>query len=267
VGAACNVVEYLTLIVQRLRQAWPDVLLVVRGDNGLAGPEVYEYCEREGLLYAFGFATNAVIARRTAQAWADAELYYQLYGWRREPHFQRFEVLEDDPAQGWLRTRRVMVKREFTPQGSQRRAVVTNLSGHPAGIYRGFYVQRGAIPEQPSGELKNGLQADRLSASGFCANAFRLLIHVVAYALVVLYREACASVPEVGAATVGTLRERLGRVAAVVRVRPRQVAVVVSAAWPRAAAWVAIQTAVTAYVEAVRSARSVGPPAPVALLT
>src|SRR6266545_3732539 len=100
-------------------------------------------------------------------------------------------------------------------QGSQRRFVVTNLAGHPRGIYRGFYVQRGAVPEQPIGELKNGLQADRLSASSFRANGFRLLLHVVAYAIVVLFREAVAAIPEVATATVSTLRQRLWKVGAV----------------------------------------------------
>ena len=56
-------------------------------------------------------------------------------------------------------------------------------------------MQRGAVPEQPIDELKNGLQADRLSAGGFRANGFRLLLHMVAYALVVLFREAAAAIP------------------------------------------------------------------------
>ena len=72
-----------------------------------------------------------------------------------------------------------MAKVERTPQGSQRRFVVTNLPDRPEAVYRDFYVRRGAVPEQPIGELKNGLQADRLSACGFCANSFRLLLHVV----------------------------------------------------------------------------------------
>ena len=77
-------------------------------------------------------------------------------------------------------------------------------------------MQRGEVPEQPIGEMKNGLRCDRLSACGFCANAFRLLVHALAYAIVVLFREAAAGVPEVATATVGTLRQRLWKVGAVV---------------------------------------------------
>ena len=112
-----------------------------------------------------------------------------------------------------------MAKIERTPQGSQRRFVVTNRPERPEAVYRDFYVQRGAVPEQPIGEMKNGLQADRLSACGFCANAFRLLVHVVAYAIVVLFREAAAAMPEVATATVSTLRQRLWKVGAVVVTR------------------------------------------------
>jgi hypothetical protein len=58
VHASCGAVDTLRTIVQHLRAAWPHVTIAVRGDNGLAVPEMYEYCEQEGLLYAFGFAAN-----------------------------------------------------------------------------------------------------------------------------------------------------------------------------------------------------------------
>src|SRR5262249_17143667 len=95
----------------------------------------------------------------------------------------------DCQSGGWPHPRRVVVKVEVTPQGSQRRYVVTNLDEPARELYRDFYVRRGEVPEQPIGELKNGLHADRLSASGFCANALKMLVAVAAYALVVLYRQ------------------------------------------------------------------------------
>jgi len=93
-------------------------------------------------------------------------------------------------ADGWPHPRRIVAKVEVTPKGSQRRFVVTNLPDEASVVYRDFYVQRGKVPEQPIGEMKNGLRAERLSACGFCANAFRLLVHTLAYAIVVLFREA-----------------------------------------------------------------------------
>jgi hypothetical protein len=255
VGAACGAVDALAGIVTALRQAWPDVLILVRGDSGMAGPAMYDFCESQGLLYAFGYASNAVLQRRTEQALWELELYYRFYS-HREAHVQRFETIEDYQADSWSRPRRVICKVECTPQGSQRRFVVTNLSGHPRGIYRGFYVERGEVPEQPLDELKNGLDLGRLSAHGFRANAYRLLLHTVAYGLVVLLREAAAALPEVANATVKTLRSRLWKVGAWVEEKEGCIWFHVTAAWPGRALWERVQAAVATFTAAL-SAKTV----------
>lgn len=257
-GGAAGAVGVLAGLVAALRRAWPDVLILVRGDSSLAGPALYEFCEEQGLLYAFGYARNAVLERRTEQALADLQLYYHFYS-RREPHVQRYEMIEDYQADGWSRPRRVVCKVEITPQGSQRRFVVTNLSGLPQGIYRGFYVERGEVPEQPIDELKNGLDLGRLSAHGFRANAFRLLLHVVAYGLVVLLREASAAVPEVSRASVGTLRSRLWKVGAWVEEKGGRIWFHVSAVWPRRELWQRVQEAVAGFAAALAGDRTPAP--------
>jgi hypothetical protein len=247
VHASCGAVDILRSLVARLRAAWPGVQILLRADNGLGVPAVYDFCESDGLEYVIGYATNAVLERATAQALADVELYYRFYG-RRDPHVQRFEEVRDYQAGGWPHARRVVVKVERNPQGSQRRYVVTNRTEAAAVVYREIYVQRGAVPEQPIGEMKNGLRCERLSSSGFCANAFRLLLHALAYAIVVLFREAAADVPEVATASVATLRQRLWKVAAVVVTSPRRVFVQVSSVWPYRDVWQRVQEAVTRYV-------------------
>ena len=240
--------DILDRIVTRLRAAWPGVPIRVRSDNGLAVPGLYDYCESHGLPYAFGYATNAVLQRATAPALADLELYYHFYG-AREPHVQRFEDLRGYQADGWPHPRRIVAKIEVTPQGSQRRFVVTDLTEPAREVYRGFYVKRGGVPEHPIGEMKNGLQADRLSAGGFRANAFRLLVHTLAYAIVVLFREALAGVAELAQATVSTLRQRLWKVGAVVVTSARRIVLRLSETWPRAGLWGRVQSAVQAFVE------------------
>jgi hypothetical protein len=255
---ALGAVDILRPIVTALRRAWPEVLILVRGDCSLAVPALYEFCESEGLLYCFGFASNATLKKRTERALWELEEYYHWYGRRCEPHVQRFEVIEDYQAEGWSRPRRVICKLECTPQGSQRRFVVSNLSGQPRGIYRGFYVERGEVPEQPFDELKNGLDLGRLSASSFRANGLRLLLHVVAYGLVVLLREAAAEVEEVCRATVGTLRSRLWKVGAWVEVRARRVCLHVAASWPGRQLWLRVQQAVAAFAETLSGEPVVG---------
>jgi Transposase DDE domain group 1 len=265
VHASCGLVETLRPIVAQLRAAWPHVVILLRGDTGMAVPAVYEFCEQEGLLYCLGFAINEVLRARTDPWLADLETYYHWYQ-HREPHVQRFEVLEDYQAGSWSRPRRILVKLEINRHGTNRRFVVSNLSGHPHGIYRGCYVQRGDVPEKPIGELKNGLHADRLSFHRFRANALKLLEHTLAYALVVLHREATAALPEVARAEVATLRLRLWKVAAVVKTSVRRVWFHLSATWPYRALWLQVQQALTQFVEQVRQARRIVPGVTAALL-
>jgi hypothetical protein len=211
--AACGAVDVLRHLVERLRAAWPGVDIRVRGDNGLAVPGMLDYCDEAKLGYAFGYASNAVLQRLSQRWLEEVELVHRFYGYR-DPHVQRFEHVTDYQAGSWPHPRRIVCKIEVTPQGSQRRFVVTNLPEHEKALYQDFYVQRGNVPERPIGELKNGLSADRLSSSGFCANALKMVLAVVAYALVVLYREACASLEEIANAEVDTLRKLLWKVPA-----------------------------------------------------
>lgn len=257
--ASTGVVAVLRELVQKLRAAWPGVTIKLRGDNGLAVPAVYDFCEAENIRYALGLASNPVLQRRVAQATADVEEYYRAYG-QRDPFVQRFEVITDYQAESWPAPRRVVAKVERTPQGSQRRFVVTDLALPPDEVYKDFYVQRGEVPEQPIGELKNGLRAERLSACGFCANAWRLLVHVVAYALVVLFRAANREVEEVATASVSTLRQRLWKVPAVLTTGVRRVVLRLSAAWPGCELWGRVLQAVAAFASRLAGAT----PTPVA---
>jgi Transposase DDE domain group 1 len=234
--AACGAADVLAQLVERLRQAWPGVDIRARGDCSYSVPGLLDYCDEAKLGYAFGYAQNAVLQRRSAHWLAELELVHRFYG-RSEPHMQRYEQITDYQAQSWPAPRRVVVKVEVTPVGSQRRFVVTNLPEPERQLYRDFYVQRGEIPEQPIGELKNGLRADRLSSGGFCANALKLLVAVAAYALAALYKEACAAIAGVAKADIQTLRRRLWKVPAEVRQEARRVRVSLPGNWSERAVW------------------------------
>src|SRR5262249_18507761 len=69
----------LEYLVGRLRRAWPDVVLVIRGDAGFGVPAMYAVCERLGLLYTFGLASNAVLQRHS-----EALLAQAVAGWEQE---------------------------------------------------------------------------------------------------------------------------------------------------------------------------------------
>ena len=266
VSAACGVLSTLKTVVDHLRAAYPNVLILVRGDTGMAVPDLYEYCEAEGLLYAFGFGSNQVLKDRTETWLSDLELYYN-WNSHREPEVQRFEMIEDYQAANWSRPRRIVAKIEINSFGTNRRFVVTNMSGHPQGIYKGYYVQRGNVPEKPIGELKNGLNADRLSFHHFRANAFKLLEHVMAYALIVLHREATAAVPEVARAEVNTLRLKLWKVAARVNTSVRRIWFHFSETWPHRHLWTRVHQALQQFVAAIEQFQTVMPTAAPTLLS
>ena len=191
---------------------------------------------------------------------SDLETYYRWYS-HREPQGQRFEVIDDYQAEGWSRPRRIVAKVESNRHGTNRRFTVTNLSGQGRGIYRGLYVQRGDTPERPIGERKNGLHRDRLSFHRFRANGFKLLEHTLAYALVVLHREATAALPEVARAEVSTLRQRLWKVGAIVQTSVRRIWFHFSETWPQRQLFVRVHQAVRQFVAAVRGEVAVVPSA------
>jgi hypothetical protein len=248
VPASCGAISALDALVQKIRAAWPDVLILVRADTGFATPALEEYCERQGLLYAFGYASNEVLKRKTAQALTEVEVYHAAY----HQEVQRFEAIEGYQAEGWSRPRRIVAKIEVNDQGSNLRFVVTNLSGHPKGIYHGVSVQRGNVPEHPIQELKNGLAADRLSAHGFSANGLRLGLHALAYAIVVLVREAAAGVPEIAQAEVKTLRQMLFKVGARVQTSLRRIRFRFSETWPHRVLFQRLQRSLSDFVRQLR---------------
>jgi len=243
-AASLGAAEEIERIVEALKAVWPNVKIIIRGDGGFATPEVYECCERLELKYAFGYSSNNVLKRRTELKQRYAQALCELYDEKQ----QFFQVIDDYQADGWPHPRPIIAKLEAMPQGTNRRFVVSNLDGSPAEIYRGFYVQRGNVPERPIGQLKNGLGADRLSSPRFLANAWKLQCHVLAYAIYVLFQEANESVPEVAGKEVATLRQQLFKAGAVVETSVRRIWIHFSSTWPRRSLLIRILEAVDRYL-------------------
>ena len=249
-------VDVLREVVAQLRQKWPDVPIFVRGDCGMASPEVYEYCESENLQYAFGYASNEVLKRRTQLLLNLAEARFDLY----EEKQQFFTSFPDYQAGSWSRPRTIVAKVEVMSQGVNRRFVVTNIQDTPQAVYHGFYVKRGDVPERPIGELKNGLAIDRLSSHRFLANALTMQYHLLAYAMVVLFREANEALPEVATAEVSTLRGQLFKVGAVVQTSVRRIWFHASSTWPRRRLFARVCEAVDRFAAQLLGPASAGVP-------
>ena len=176
VHASRSVVAIVKRVVKKLRQAFGEVQIVVRGDAGFAVPELYNYCEAEGLEYLIGLITND---RLLASAEELAERVRAEYA--RSKLKQRLFTETEYQADSWPHPRRVIIKAEHNDKGINRRFLVTNMVGTPEALYD-FYAMRGDC-ENRIKELKNDLKADRLSCHRFVANQFRLLLHAAAYVL------------------------------------------------------------------------------------
>lgn len=246
--AGLGAVRMIERIVERVRQHWPDIRISVRGDAGVAGPEMLDYCESQRLLYAFGYGTNPALKQKISELELEdnARLLWWMSGRKA---FQMFHTFDDYQARSWPNVRKIITKVEITQLNSVNvRFVVTNMNGLAKDIYQGFYSQRGNVPERPISELKNGLQMDRLSSPRFLANAHKLLTHMLAYALYVLFREANEATPELNKMEVSTARVRLFKVGALVQATHRHIWFRVASHWPGATLLTRAAKAVSSYV-------------------
>jgi hypothetical protein len=252
-GAADDV-EY---IVRRLRQVWPGVRIHLRGDSGFGVPSMYAICEQLEIDYTLGLGMNSRLKKRSEELLQQAVVQWETTG---QP--QRLFTADWYQAESWPAQRWVVVKCEAHAQGTNRRAVVTNRPGAfvlPGACYDD-YANRGES-ENRNKELKDGLQADRLSDHRYFANLFRLYLHTAAYNLLVRTRQVVADPPPalprqelptealagrqrrgwhnrrrehdpLGEGQPCTWRTRLIKVAACVRQTSRRVLVELSASWP-----------------------------------
>jgi hypothetical protein len=192
VHAALGADDDLEYVVNRLRQAWPDVVLYVRADTGFGVPRMYHVCERLQLPYTLGLSANPVLRRATESLVQRAVEQFEQTG-RPQRLFDRFFYR----AKSWKNHRLVIAKAECNHLGTNLRFVVTNRPGaviYPEACYDN-HVQRGES-ENRNKELKNGLAGDRLSCHRFMANYFRLMMHAAALNLLIRLRALVANPPE-----------------------------------------------------------------------
>ena len=165
----------LRRLVRRLRARWPHVAIELRADAGFAKPEIYAYCEREGIAYTIGLVPNARLERLAAPLLADAQAR------QAAADGATVRLLAETPYQAgsWPHERRVIIKAEALVKGPNTRFVVTTRTDPPEALYA-WYTDRGET-ENWIKDLKTACFADRLSCHRFLANQVRLLLHGAAY--------------------------------------------------------------------------------------
>jgi hypothetical protein len=229
-GAAHGALAELSRVCAALRDVWPAVRILVRGDGGFCSEELMAWCEAHDVDYLFGLAKNNRLLALVADDLFRAHLRYLTTGVAA----RAFAELSYRTRDSWSRTRRVVAKAEFLAAGANPRFVVTSLSAdsHPAALlYEQAYCGRGDM-ENRIKEQKLDLAADRLSTAKLRANQLRLYFSSVAYLLLSGLRRLALGGTALAQAQCGTLRRCLLKIGALVKVTARQVRVALSSAWP-----------------------------------
>lgn len=217
IDAARNATALIKRLIARLRQAWPDVPIIVRGDSGFCRGRLMRWCERNRVGYVLGVARNARLEAIVSMAeLALAEQYVASGMKQREIGEFRYA------AESWDRERRVLTRLEYGPQGNNPRFVVTNIQGEAAALYDQLYCQRGEA-ENRIKETQLDLFGTRASCHKFLANQFRLLLAALAYTLMQRLRALALAGTELARACAATIRTRLLKIGVAVLRNTRRV--------------------------------------------
>jgi hypothetical protein len=224
--AALHAAAIMKLLTRRLRQAWPQVRLVFRGDSGLCRPRLLGWCERNGVDYIVGLQKNSRLLAMAAPWREQARVAFERSG---TPQRVFGEMAYQ--ARSWRRTRRVIAKAEHNAQGPNPRFIVTSLPEAPQVAYEWIYCARGEM-ENRLKECQLGLFADRTSCHLWWPNQFRLLLASLAYVLMERLRNIGLAGTELARAQTSTLRCKLLKVGAVIVRNTRRIRFFISSAFP-----------------------------------
>jgi len=200
---------------------------------------VLDYVEMHGLEFAIGFASNDKLRKRIRRSLESAHREFE----RSAKDVRRF-VPFPYRARTWWHARRVIAKIEVTAMGENVRFIVTNREERADETWH-WYCQRGTA-ENYIKALKRGLKADRLSCHAYRANAFRLQIYALAYAMLTLFRRRVLSGTELATAEPDTIRLRLFKVAARVQRTVRKIWFHLATGWPGQGLFTRVQAAILA---------------------
>jgi hypothetical protein len=232
IDGAQHAAAILKLLVRRLRQAWPEVRIIFRGDSGFCRQRIINWCERAGVHYIVGVARNARLEAQVEYAQLALKDQYE-----QSKTKQRLVGEFSYAAQSWPHERRVITRLEWGDQGCNPRFVVTNLSGNAQALYDELYCQRGEA-ENRIKEAQVGLFATRTSCRYMRTNQLRMLLAALGYVLIERLRALALKGTALASAQVDTLRIKLLKVAAVVTRNTRRIRLYLASHWPSAAIFV-----------------------------
>ena len=215
----------LALLVKRLRQQWPKVRIIFRGDSGFCRWRMLAWCDQRDVGYIVGLAKNKRINRQAGTLMKQAKTRFEASG-RKQRLFG--DLLYG--AHTWDRRRRVIARIEHGEQGSNPRYVVTNLPGRSKWLYERLYCARGEMENRIKEQMQ--LFSDRTSAHRWWPNQFRLLLSSLSYVLLETIRRLGLHGTELARAQVATIRLKLLKIGAVIVRNTRRVRFLLASAHP-----------------------------------
>ena len=230
IDASKGTVEELKRIVPRLREAWPEVEIIVRGDSGFCREEIMAWCEENKVEYVFGIAKNKRLKDEIAEELEDAKKQYEQTG-KASRVYKDFRYRT---RKTWTRERRVVGKAEHLSKGENPRFVITSLPCEEIAaseLYEKLYCARGDM-ENRIKEQQLDLFADRTSTTEFRGNQVRLYFSTVAYVLLHILRRVGLQGTDLEKAQCGTIRLKLLKIGAQVRVTFRKVWISMATGYP-----------------------------------
>ena len=232
IDGAAGTIDELARIVAQIRARWPQLRIVLRGDSGFARDAIMTWCEQNKVDYLLGLARNARLIAHIESELAEAAAESAQTG---KPA-RRFAAFSYATLKSWAQERRVIAKAEQTGDKSNPRFVVTTLEGDGRHLYEDIYCARGEM-ENRIKECQLDLFADRTSAATMRANQLRLWFASMAYVLMDSLRRIGLAGTDLARATCGTIRLRLLKIGALVRISVRRVKVAMSSAAPCQRQW------------------------------
>jgi hypothetical protein len=235
IDAAAGAVEEVARLVARVRAHWPRTRILLRADSGFAREDLMAWCEANDVDFLFGLAKNE---RLTAEIKTELDLAAATSRRTGTPA-RRFRTFMWMTRSSWSRRRRVVAKAEWTQGEANPRFVVTSLARKkysPKYLYEKVYCGRGEM-ENRIKECQLDLYADRTSSATMRANQLRLWFYSMAYVLLCATRRIGLHDTKFATATCGTIRLKLLKIGALVRVSVRRVRVAMASACPAAQDW------------------------------
>lgn len=224
-------------IITQIREAWPRVRIILRADSGFARNALMDWCEANKVDYVFGLARNKRLENKIAPALQQACAVLRASG---EPA-RVFDDFLWSTKDSWTRRRRVIAKGEWTLKGANPRFIVTSLKPdqwRAQALYEDLYCARGDM-ENRIKECQLDLYADRTSAHTMRANQMRLWFASCAYVLLCALRRIGLAHTRLATASCGTIRLKLLKIGAQVRVSVRRIKIAMASACPYAAEFAA----------------------------